>query len=58
MKATLGWGFAALLLEIRAPVARSTRIGGGTERIHIAAPIFTQPIEPEALFDVVGAGLR
>ena len=58
MKATLGWGFAAPLFEIRAPVARSIRIGGGTEWIRIAAHLFTQPFEPEALFDAVDAGLR
>jgi hypothetical protein len=38
--------------------ARSIRIGGGAERIHLATHIFTQPIERNTFFDAVDTGLR
>jgi isopenicillin-N epimerase len=38
--------------------ARNIRIAGGPERIRIATHIFTQPIELNAFFDALDAGLR
>lgn len=38
--------------------ARNIRIAGGAERIRIATNIFTQPIELNAFFDALDAGLR